>query len=193
MPKRILPSNEILREMYESGMSSRDIADTLGANLNTVVSAMSRAGISNRTPGETSKLQFADGRREPTRYWEGKTQPKEMVEKRIAPIRGENHYLWKGGAHRRYYRNVVAKEQCVRCHAKANLGIHHVDFDHYHDDPENLQVLCVSCHMSIHKKAYWDAIHDGRKPPTSNGPVGRTREVTNETVLDERSGDVIPD
>ncbi len=179
--------------MYDSGLSGRDIADQLNVNANTVISALSRLGISQRTSGETAKLQFADGRREPTRYWEGKTQPPEMVEKRVAPIRGENHYLWKGGRHRRYYRNVVEKEHCARCHTVKNLGIHHVDFDHYHDEPENLQVLCVSCHMSIHKKAYLDAIHDGRKPPTSNGPVGWQREVRDGTVLDERSGDVIPD
>ncbi len=59
-----------------------------------------------------------------------------------------------------------------RCGTKKHLGLHHVDFDHYNDDPSNLAVLCVSCHMSLHKKAYWDAVHDGSEPRRSNGPVG---------------------
>ena len=46
------------------------------------------------------------------------------------------------------------------------------DFFHFDDRPENIQVLCVSCHMSLHKKAYWDAIHAGVVPTMSNGRVG---------------------
>ena len=49
-------------------------------------------------------------------------------------------------------------------------------FDHYDNRPENLQVLCVSCHMSLHKRAYWEAIHNDEDPPVSNGPIGWDRE-----------------
>jgi len=193
MPNRILPPKEKLQELYDSGLSGREMAERLGLNLNTVISGLTRYGISTRTAAATKRIQKDDGRGpEPARYWLGKTQPPEMVEKRAAAIRGERHYLWKGGRHRREYRGVIAKEICSRCTRKQNLGIHHVNFDHYDGTPENLTVLCVSCHMSIHKQAYWDAIHDGRTPPRSNGPVGWEREVKNESVLDERSGDVVP-
>ncbi len=85
---------------------------------------------------------------------------------------GRLHPEFIDGKDSRLYRTKVKKEYCEQCHAVKNLGIHHKDFDHYNDVPDNLQVLCVSCHMSLHKKAYWDAIHSGKEPPHSNGRVG---------------------
>jgi len=173
MPNRIVPSNEILKDLYESGLSSNEIADRLNMNRNTISSALSRLGISNRNPVETKLMQKSRGVVQKTaKYWLGKKQPKEMVEKRISKIRGENHWLWKGGKEIREYRKLINKEICEACGSKLNLGIHHKDIDHYNNNPENLQVLCVSCHMSLHKKLYWDAIHSGEEPQKSNGPIG---------------------
>lgn len=173
MPPRKVPKKEILTEMYERGLSAREIAVELELNPNTIASALRRLGISNRTPQETKELQAARGIKHPAnKYWLGKKQPPEMVEKRVSKIRGENHYLWKGGESKRDYRKVIKKVKCANCGSKLNLGIHHKDFDHYNNKPENLEVLCVSCHMSLHKQIYWDAIHAGKKPPKSNGPVG---------------------
>ncbi len=176
MPPRKVPSNEALRELYDSGLSAREIAIQLGLNPITVGSALTRLGISTRTPEETKRLQAGRGvKPKVTRYWLGKKQPPEMVERRVSKIRGENHYLWKGGSSRRDYRNVIAKEKCGQCQGRQNLGIHHVNYDHYDNDPENLQVLCVSCHMSLHKQNYWDAIHADQAPPKSNAPIGWKR------------------
>ena len=101
-----------------------------------------------------------------------------MVEKRIAKIRGEKHWLWKGGKESRGYRNVIKKEICIGCGARINLGIHHIDFDHYNNQPENLEVRCVACHSSLHKKEYWDAIHEKRQAKKSNAPIGWKRSAT---------------
>jgi hypothetical protein len=177
MPKRIVPPYDELKKMYDSGMSAREIAVALGLNKNTIASALMREGISSRTPQETVAMQRERGIEHPkTRYWLGKKQPREMVEKRASKIRGENHYLWKGGKSRREYRNKVKKDKCANCKSRLNLGIHHIDFDHYNNDPENLTVLCVSCHMSLHKKAYWDAIRAGETPKKSNAPTGWDRK-----------------
>jgi hypothetical protein len=99
-------------------------------------------------------------------------QTPEQVEKRISKIRGENHGRWKDGMSRRGYRKFIVKEKCNRCSSKDGLGIHHKDNDHFNNDPDNLEVVCNSCHMSEHKKAYWKAIKEGQTPPKSNGPVG---------------------
>ena len=176
MPKRVVPSKEILQDLYDTGMSAREIADHLKLNRNTVASALGRLGVINRTIIETKALQKKRGvKYKSARYWLGKKQPPEMVEKRVSKIRGDKHYLWKGGASRRAYRNKIEKRECASCKAVSNLGIHHIDFDHFNNSPENLRVLCVSCHMSLHKQAYWDAIHAGKEPPKSNAPTGWKR------------------
>ena len=176
MPKRILPPNNVLKKLYEQGLSAQEIAEKIGANANTVASGLQRANIKMRTPEETKKLQRKRGiKHKVTKYWEGKKQPPEMVEKRISKIRGSRHYLWKGGKYRRQYRRAITKDKCESCGAEYNLSIHHIDFDHYNNSPDNLRVLCVSCHQSLHKQAYWDAIKNGDDPPKSNGPIGWER------------------
>jgi len=176
MPKRKLPPNEELIAMYKDGMSCGEIAERCGVKPVTVTSLFARIGYKLRSCQEAADLRAKRGRTNPSRYWEGKTQPPEMVEKRIAGIRGENHWLWKGGASKREYRNVIDKQTCARCGGRINLGIHHINLDHYDNRPENLDVLCVSCHMSLHKQAYWDAYHAGEELPQSNGPVGWTKK-----------------
>ena len=175
MPKRVLPPNETLIEMYNSGLSSREIASELGANINTVLSGLRAAGCKMRANSEAQLLRVSKPGYKPNKPWLGKKQPPEMVEKRIAPIRGENHYLWNGGKSKRDYRKVVTKIRCSVCASRLNLGIRHKNLDHYDNSPENLEVLCVSCHAHIHKQAYWDAIHAGEVPQRSNAPVGWKR------------------
>ena len=172
MPKRKVPPKETLQTLYDEGLSAREIAERLGLNTITVASALRREGVAARTTSETRRLQRERGvESKAGKYWLGKKQPPAMVEKRISKIRGARHYLWKGGKDSRQYRRVITKESCARCGATENLAIHHVDFDHYHNNPDNLQVLCVSCHSSIHKQAYWDAVHAGQEPPRSNAPL----------------------
>jgi hypothetical protein len=175
MPNRKLPPNKELIEMYDLGMSCGEIAEKCNVKPVTVNSLFRRIGFKLRDAEEYNRLRSKRGRFRPAKYWQGKKQPPEMVEKRVAPIRGENHYLWKGGESLRPYRGKLIKEKCSNCGSKLNLCIHHKNLDHYDDRTDNLQVLCVSCHMSIHKKAYWDAYHKGDKLPKSNSPIGWKR------------------
>ena len=172
MPPRKLPPNNQLKELYESGFSSGQMAKIYNVTPSTVVSALTRCGVIMRTSAETNRILFKKGIRKSPSFWKGKKQPVEMVEKRASKIRGKNHWLWRGGKSKRDYRKVVVREKCNVCGSKINLGIHHKDLDHYNNAPDNLQVLCVSCHSSLHKQAYWDSIHSGKKPQKSNGPVG---------------------
>lgn len=176
MPSRKLPPNPELVAMYEAGMSSGQIAEVCGVKPSTVINMLVRLGVPRRGAGEADRLARQTNRKKPTNYWAGKKQPAEMVEKRISKIRGENHWLWKGGEARRPYRDLIEKESCESCGTTECLGIHHKNEDHYDNRPENLQVLCNSCHMSLHKTAYWEAVREGRETPKSNGPVGWKRK-----------------
>jgi len=175
MPNRKLPPNEEVVKMYRSGMSSGEIAEKCGVKPVTVLSLLARIGEPRRSTQEASNIKYQRGRGNAPSYWQDKKQPPEMVERRVSKIRGSAHYMWKGGKHRRPYRDVVEKHECENCQSTENLGIHHRNFDHYDNREENLQVLCVSCHMSLHKQAYWDAVHAGKKPVKGNGPIGWER------------------
>ncbi len=175
MPIRKLPPNDMIVGLYRSGLSTGEIAERFGVKPVTVHSLLVRIGEPRRSAAEAAKIRDAKGRAVHESYWKGKKQPAEMVERRVSKIRGEAHYLWKGGKERRPYCKLVTKESCQLCSCKENLGVHHVDFDHYNDAPENLQVLCVSCHMSVHKTAYWEAKRAGTPIPKSNGRVGWTK------------------
>lgn len=175
MPNRKLPPNEIIINLYRNGLSSGEIAEKFKVKPVTVLSMLSRAGEPRRSTEAVQQLINQRGRRRPPCYWLGKKHSAEMIEKRVSKIRGKNHYLWKGGKSKRDYRKVIKKEKCDVCNSKLNLGIHHKDFDHYNDLDFNLQVLCVSCHISLHKKAYWNAIHSGKKPHKTNAPIGWER------------------
>ena len=174
MAKRLLPPNEIIVSLYRSGKSTGEIAEQFQVHPSAVINLLRRIGEPRRSNKEAMIIRGTSGRHVVNRAWLGRKQPAEMVERRLSQIRGEKHYLWKGGDSRRQYRRKVLKEFCVRCKTRQNLGIHHADFDHYNDAVENLQVLCVSCHMSVHKQAWWDAKKVGT-PYFSNAPSGRGR------------------
>lgn len=53
------------------------------------------------------------------------------------------------------YRKRVTKRACAKCKATKKLCVHHLDDDHYNNDPKNLQVLCMACHSRMHKLAWW--------------------------------------
>jgi hypothetical protein len=154
-----LPSAEELYKLYSEGMSALALAKKYNTTQGSVTKKMHRAGYSLRSLSDAHKLAYKTGRHIPT------------------GAKGENHWAWKGGKERRQYRNKIQKELCDTCGSRQNLGIHHKDFDHYNNDPENLQVLCLTCHMSFHKKMYWDAKKNGKETPKGNGPIGWDRET----------------
>ena len=53
-------------------------------------------------------------------------------------------------SHRWRARKVKARVQCVTCKAKTNLHVHHKDRNPANNSPENLEVLCASCHLKLH-------------------------------------------
>ena len=41
---------------------------------------------------------------------------------------------------------------CEICGSTRSIDVHHKDHDFHNNSPENLMVLCRSCHMKIHRK-----------------------------------------
>ena len=70
---------------------------------------------------------------------------------------GPQNGRFKDGTQSTIYRQMVAKRACASCGATESLCVHHKDGDHTNNVPDNLEVLCMSCHSSQHKQAWWDA------------------------------------
>jgi 5-methylcytosine-specific restriction protein A len=75
---------------------------------------------------------------------------------------------YHGLSSRRAAMLVAAVGKCTRCDhdgSQSRLGVHHIDRDKRNQAPENLEVLCHSCHMQEHAKAGetgWNVYHQKR-------------------------------
>src|SRR3989304_6890763 len=141
--KKLTQTTEELYKMYQGGMSTFSIAEKVGVTPGAIQSRFRIAGLKMRNLSKAHELAYQKKRHPRT------------------GAKGKNHWAWKGGREQRGYRKTK-KEKCELCQARLNLCIHHKDFDHYNNQPENLQILCLSCHMSLHRKAYWDAKKNGQ-------------------------------
>lgn len=99
----------------------------------------------------------------------GKKQSPETIEKRVSKIRGEKHPNWLGGKSFEPYglefndslREEIRKRdnyQCQICKINQNvpqtkkgkirkLITHHVDYNKHNNNPGNLIILCLKCHI----------------------------------------------
>ncbi len=49
--------------------------------------------------------------------------------------------------------DILGKEKkCELCGSSKSIDVHHKDFDYKNNTPENIMILCRSCHMKIHRK-----------------------------------------
>lgn len=70
-----------------------------------------------------------------------------------------NHFRWRGG-NSHGYKTKLARNSllesgrkisfCEICHSSKKLGIHHRNMIQMDNRPENLVVLCSSCHKKLH-------------------------------------------
>lgn len=70
---------------------------------------------------------------------------------------GPRNGRFRDGKASTIYRAMISKGSCRMCEVTTNLCVHHKDGDHMNNTPVNLEVLCMSCHSSMHKKAWWDS------------------------------------
>lgn len=96
------------------------------------------------------------------------------IQARSRGTSGPQNGRFKDGSQSRTYRDIVVKSACEACGATPDprfLDIHHRNGDHYDNRPENLQVLCRSCHMSETTRERWRRTRAGL-PPAGNAPKG---------------------
>ena len=151
-------SNKEICKLYQEGRSQAAIAEMAGTYQALIQRRLKEAGFQCRDFATAHKLAYKTGRHKPVH------------------LRGKLHGNYKHGKSSVVYRTVIPKEKCHRCGTTENLGIHHKNDNHYDNDPKNLEVLCVSCHLSITKKKWWAAKKAGLPTPKSNAPMGWKRK-----------------
>lgn len=75
---------------------------------------------------------------------------------------GEQNGQYKDGTQTTIYRTMVERDACTDCGATDNLCVHHEDGDHLNNTPENLRVMCMSCHSRMHKQEWWNSQKGGQ-------------------------------
>jgi len=80
-------------------------------------------------------------------------------------IIGEEHHSYKHGLYSektnpknctRHRRLNIKKGKCELCNKiKKYMDIHHIDFNHLNNNKNNLQILCHSCHSTLHRNYEW--------------------------------------
>lgn len=77
---------------------------------------------------------------------------------------GEKNGQWRGGVNYDYYRRVAFEHypnMCSVCGTKKKLEVHHKDKNRKNNVVENLMIVCLKCHKSIHKEMNgWALNHD---------------------------------
>lgn len=86
---------------------------------------------------------------------------------------GKEHHSYKHGLYSEKtnpkncvrHRKVIDKNKsCKICNKiKKDMDIHHIDFNHLNNKKENLQILCHSCHSTLHRNYEWQNKRDKNK------------------------------
>lgn len=68
----------------------------------------------------------------------------------IGENKGSGNWSSTHGTARGINNLILHKTECEICGKQGKLDVHHKDENSNNNDPDNLQVLCRSCHMKIH-------------------------------------------
>jgi len=164
-------TKELLRRLYcEVELTTREIAERMGATVSTVCRYMKKRGIKSRTPSEAKR-----GKRHPMygkhpsretkrkksivqmgerNSFYGKNHSEETKRRISEATAGENNANWRGGTSNLPYNydwrttsEIIRKRDdhvCQYCGSNGNC-VHHIDGHQQHDDHWNLITLCNYC------------------------------------------------
>lgn len=100
----------------------------------------------------------------------GKHHSREARRKISEGLKGDKSHLWKGGisfdpypfAWTRELKQAIRQRDkfgCQLCGEYPALNVHHIDYDKGNCAPENLILLCRSCHAQTnHNRDYWTGL-----------------------------------
>lgn len=105
---------------------------------------------------EMHRVRFASGRLEDlAAFSRRKYCCRECMRKDFVKV-GKNEKQSYRGAHTTAYNlaySVLGKEKvCEKCGSTRNIDVHHKDGDYHNNTPDNIMILCRSCHIKIHRK-----------------------------------------
>ncbi len=161
---------KLIKWYVEEELSRYQIAEILDCSTTKVKSLMKEYGIKPRSRSECQKVN----KRNP---WKDKTeQHKKRIAESVKKSWNDNPNQGMSGKHhseetkrkisesqittgesknaREYKKlaNELFDGKCLKCSTVKDLCVHHKDGDHYNNKPENLELLCRSCHLSVHRK-----------------------------------------
>ncbi len=70
--------------------------------------------------------------------------------KKLRGVSKRGRPFWQG---RTFYQNYAKEnliQECNKCECNEQLVVHHKDTNHFNNISENLEILCRSCHISLH-------------------------------------------
>ena len=85
-------------------------------------------------------------------------------------------------SHRWRARQMKKRTVCEKCRETTNLHVHHKDRNPANNSPDNLAVLCASCHLTLH----WteDRAYRVQRIRESTGDVTKRRFADGKAYLD---------
>lgn len=169
--KAPLPEESIVED-YKRGTSRSEICKAHGTNYARLRSILRSAGVPIRSIAEQHTLDIALGKRTRSGAIRPRANPEDVKRNRRQRALGANNPNWRHGKECRGYRGVVEKLICDECGSGENLAVHHIDFDHFNNATDNLRVLCIHCHLSLHKREWWSSTKSGITPSISNRAHG---------------------
>lgn len=161
----ICMDSEKLKKLYiDKQKSQREIAKITGYSQTMIRLLMKRYKIPSRNLSEAQKIN-------PSNPWKNKTKKhKKQISRSLKGNKNKEgikiseearEKISKAqrttgqGKNEREYKKLAKKlfdGKCQKCgKVEDGLCVHHKDGDHYNNNPENLSLVCRSCHMSIHR------------------------------------------
>jgi hypothetical protein len=71
---------------------------------------------------------------------------------------------------RRTYALFIGENRCSVCGKDSGrLDVHHIDFNEQNNNPENLKLLCRSCHMKTHRVIKTCSVENCDRPVKGHG------------------------
>lgn len=155
--------DDVVIKLYLSGKSTNAIGEMFGVSHRAISDRLKRNGVYIRNKKEAAEPQrryntcvicgkVFSARREWGKNYGRKTCSPECMHTHLRNISIDRN-MTHGGSQGRYQRIArESKEQvCEECGRRdVRLDVHHIDHDKCNNNPENLRMLCVSCHARFH-------------------------------------------